>query len=161
MEIWDLYTKDRGITNKTHVRGKPIPEGYYHLVVHVWITDGNNRFLMSKRDASRPTFPLLWECVGGSVLRGENSYQGVIRETIEEVGIDLTDCEGTVFYTKTRINDIMDAWLFTYAGDIDLSLATTNEVCEVKWMTKEDILQLYEKHSLVPTLEYFFEKIAK
>ena len=55
----------------------------------------------------------------------------------------------------------MDAWLFTYTGDIDLSLATTNEVCEVKWMTKEDILQLYEKHSLVPTLEYFFEKIAK
>lgn len=160
MEIWDLYTKDRQLTKKTHLRGELIPKGYYHLVVHVWITDGNNRFLMSKRDKSRPTFPLLWECVGGSVLTGEDSFQGAIRETLEEVGIDLANSNGRVVFTKTRTKDIMDVWLFTYTGKVDLNLATTNEVCEVKWMTKEEISKLNKEGFLVPTLEYFFDEIA-
>ena len=37
MEIWDLYTELREVTGKEHIRGEVIPEGYYHLVVHVWI----------------------------------------------------------------------------------------------------------------------------
>ena len=115
---------------------------------------------MSKRDKSRPTFPLLWECVGGSVLTGEDSFQGAIRETLEEVGIDLTNSNGRVVFTKTRTKDIMDVWLFTYTGKVDLNLATTNEVCEVKWMTKEEISKLNKEGFLVPTLEYFFNEIA-
>lgn len=34
--------------------------------------------------------PLMWECVGGSVLRGESSVDGAVREVKEEVGIDLS-----------------------------------------------------------------------
>lgn len=37
MEKWDLYTKYREKTGKEHIRGEKIPEGFYHLVVHVWI----------------------------------------------------------------------------------------------------------------------------
>jgi 8-oxo-dGTP pyrophosphatase MutT (NUDIX family) len=31
----------------------------------------------------------MWECVGGSVVKGEESLQGAIREVKEEVGVDL------------------------------------------------------------------------
>ena len=37
MEKWDLYTKHREKTGKEHIRGEKIPEGFYHLAVHVWI----------------------------------------------------------------------------------------------------------------------------
>ena len=37
MEIWDLYNEKRELTSLEHLRGEEIPEGYYHLVVHVWI----------------------------------------------------------------------------------------------------------------------------
>ena len=37
MEFWDLYTEDRVLTGKIHLRGQEIPENMYHLVVHVWI----------------------------------------------------------------------------------------------------------------------------
>lgn len=37
MEKWDLYAKYREKTGKEHIRGEMIPEGFYHLVVHVWI----------------------------------------------------------------------------------------------------------------------------
>lgn len=31
----------------------------------------------------------MWECVGGSVIKGEDSLQGALREAKEEVGVDL------------------------------------------------------------------------
>ena len=68
MEIWDLYTKHRNKTGKDHLRGKKIPDGYYHLVVHVWIRNKQGAYLISQRAVDRPTCPLMWECVGGSHL---------------------------------------------------------------------------------------------
>lgn len=159
MELWDLYDKDRNLTGKTHERGKIIPDGYYHLVVHVWIKNKDDKFLISRRDKTREAYPLFLECPGGSVLKGETSLDGAIRETLEEVGIDLTNVTGKVIHTKIReqFHDIMDVWLFNYDGEVDLNKATTNEVCEVMWMTKEEIKKAYERKELVPTLEYFFE----
>ena len=84
MEIWDLYTKYRKKTGKEQIRGAQIPEGYYHLVVHVWIRNKQGAYLISQRAANRPTCPLMWECVGGSVLKGEESVDGAIREVKEE-----------------------------------------------------------------------------
>jgi len=110
----------------------------------------------------------MWECVGGSVIAGEDSYRGALRETVEEVGIDLSEADGRVVFSKTRgiidgkvFSDIMDVWLFQYDGEASLERATTDEVSEAKWMTREDIEALYREKKLVPTLEYFFDKIDK
>lgn len=157
MEKWDLYNKNRELMGLTHVRGDIIPNGYYHLVVHVWIKNSKGEFLISQRSKSRPSYPLLWECVGGSVLAGENSLQGAMREVKEEIGVDLLSDSGKVIFTKTRTYDIMDVWLFEYNGEVDISNATTDEVCDVKWVNKEDIYKLYQGGELVPTLDYFFK----
>ena len=164
MELWDLYDKNGNVTGKTHVRGELIPEGFYHLVVHIWIKNKDNMFLISRRDKSRESYPLKLECQGGSVLKGETSLEGAKREVLEEVGIDLTNIEGTLIFRKIRhhFRDIMDVWLFEYNGEVDLSKATTNEVCEVKWMKYDDIKNCLVSGELVPTLDYFFDlKVVK
>lgn len=46
----------------------------------------------------------MWECVGGSVVKGEDSLQGAIREAKEEVGVDLMPENGQVLFTKIRKN---------------------------------------------------------
>ena len=45
MELWDVYDINRNKTGKTAVRGEGLPEGGYHLVVHVCIigSDGEVR----------------------------------------------------------------------------------------------------------------------
>lgn len=158
MEKWDLYTKYREKTGKEHVRGERIPDGFYHLVVHVWIRNRKGEYLISQRSANRPTFPLMWECVGGSVLKGESSIDGALREVKEEVGLDLEPETGRVLFTKIRstFNDIVDVWLFEYDGDLHLENATTDEVADCRWMTVSEIKKLYEDNRLVPTLDYFF-----
>lgn len=163
MEYWDLYTKYRERTGRTQIRGEELPEGLYHLAVHVWIRNPKGEYLISQRAASRPTFPLMWECVGGSVLQGEDSIAGAIRETKEEVGIDLLPEQGKIVFTKIRnkmdgvyYGDMMDVWLFEYDGEPKLDQATTEEVADCKWMAREEIQALFEQGELVPALDYFF-----
>lgn len=163
MEIWDLYTENRAFTGKEHIRGEKIPEGCYHIVVHVWIKNAKGAYLISQRAESRPTFPLMWECVGGSVLKGENSLQGALREVQEEVGLNLSPDSGELLFSKVRkdFNDILDVWLFNYDGDVSLKNATTDEVRQVVWMNRNEIKKLFEGKKLVSTLSYFFTDIDK
>ncbi len=167
MELWDLYTKYRECTGKKHIRGEEIPEGYFHLCVHVWIKNSKGEYLISKRAANRPTFPLLWECVGGSVIRGETSLEGAIREAKEEVGIDLQPDQGKVVFSKIRetidgqaSRDIMDVWLFHYDSEKspleELKNATTDEVADCRWMKTEEIKELFDTGQMVYLMDYFF-----
>ncbi len=167
MEKWDLYDKNRNVIGE-HIRGKELPENGYHLVIHVWIKNQKGQFLISQRSATRKQSPLIWECCGGSVLQGETSLQGALREVKEEVGVEL-DCNlgKTVFsqirncINNTKFNDIVDVWLFEYNGDIDLSEATTDEVTQAKWMYPDEIMELNNQNKFLGTLKYFFDKIAE
>ena len=110
----------------------------------------------------------MWECVGGLVVKGEDSLLGAIREVKEEVGVDLEPGKGQVLFTKVRkiiegkiYNDIMDVWLFDYDGEVDLNNATTDEVAQVAWMDREQIKELFEQKMFVGTLEYFFTEVDK
>lgn len=167
MELWDLYTEDRKLTGKEHIRGEKLPENTYHLVVHVWIKNSKGQYLISQRSDNRPTFPLMWECVGGSVLKGESSIDGAIREAKEEVGVELLPDNGKLIFSKNRkiidgkrFNDILDVWLFQYDGDATLNNATTNEVKQIVWMDKNQILDLFKQNELVDTLKYFFTEFG-
>jgi beta-phosphoglucomutase-like phosphatase (HAD superfamily) len=68
-----VLKKCRELLGKDHVRGEQLPIDGYHLTVHVWIRNANGQYLILRRAANRPTYPLMWECVGGSVVKGENS----------------------------------------------------------------------------------------
>ena len=163
MEIWDLYDENGELTGKDHIRGEKIPDGYFHLVVHVWIKNAKGEYLIAQRAADRPSFPLYWECVGGSVTKGENGLEGAVREVKEEVGIDLLPENGKLVFSKVRkhFNDIVEVWLFDYDGDIDLKNATTAEVAQTDWLNRSEIKALFEQDKFVNTLEYFFTEIDK
>lgn len=163
MELWDLYDENRALVGRDHVRGEEVPQGCYHLVVHCWIRSSSGEYLISQRSANRPTFPLMWECVGGSVTKGEDSLTGALREIREEVGLSLPPEAGkrvrsvvgrTVGGVRQR--DILDIWLFAYDGAVSLAQATTDEVAQTVWMKREEIRALHDAGKLVHTLGYFF-----
>lgn len=164
MELWDLYNKNRELVGCDHIRGAEIPQGCYHLVVHIWIRNRKGEYLLSQRSADRPSFPLMWECVGGSVLKGEDSLTGAIREVQEEVGISLPPEHGRLVKSVVReevngvpFRDILDVWLFEYDGPVVLEQATTQEVAQTAWMAKWEIQRLLDNEKLVQTLGYVFE----
>ena len=138
-----MYNERRELTGREHFRGEDIPHGYYHLVVHIWIRNSKGEYLISQRSEDRPTRRLMWECVGGSALKGENSLAAALRETGEEVGIKLSPENGKMLCSMVgrvindvRFSDIVDVWLFEYDGPADLDSVTTKEVVQTKWMKK-------------------------
>ena len=79
-ELWDIYDKNKKKTGRVAERDKyQFKEGEYHIVVTGIIMNSKNEILISKR-AEHKNFGLMWECNGGSILAGETSLEGVIRE---------------------------------------------------------------------------------
>lgn len=168
MELWDLYRQNRQPVGCTHIRGNKIPQGLYHLVVHIWIRNANGYYLISQRSPTRPTFPLMWECVCGSVLQGETSLDAALREVKEELGVTLAPESGLLkaSYVGRVVNgiaypEIQDIWIFHYDGEVDLKNATTDEVCQSKWVTMSQIEELFFNHQFAPVLNYFSTEFGR
>lgn len=165
-ELWDLYTADREKTGEFHIRGNEMPDGKYHIVVSVWIKNCEGKYIISQRSADRPMFPLMWECTGGSALRGETSLEAALREVREEIGAELAPENGRLVFSQVRdivlgqrSNSIHDVWLFEYDGDIDLENASTKEVKRAEWLSADEIRALFDSGKMVETLRLPFEKV--
>lgn len=170
MEVWNLYTEDRQVTQETHARGIEIPDNRYHLVVHVWLQNPEGKYLLTQRAANRKRLPLVWECTCGSALLGESSLQSAMREVAEEVGleIDIQTDLGELMYSCVRksfqgkkYNDILDVWVFETSKEPDLLSASTDEVAATKWLTVPEIRTLWQSGEMNPEMEYFFSVICK
>lgn len=157
-EYWDLFDINRKNLGITHLRGEVIPDGMYHLVVHAWIMDYSGNFLISQRQKGR-TDELLWERTGGSVLAGESSLDGALREIDEELGINICNCSHFFIKSEKReqFRDFFDAWLFL-VNNSDISCKINDaEVLAWKWASFEELTHLKEEKKLVKSSEYFDE----
>ena len=94
-------------------------------------------------------WPNLWDITaGGHVLTGEFGYQTVIRETKEEIGVDITknDLE---FIGGTKSENISGNIInrhfnefYIVHKDIDINdiVLQEEEVQDIKWFSKEEII---------------------
>ena len=154
-ELWDVYTIDRRLTGKSCLRGKQgeLAEDEFHLWVMVWIRNPQSgKYLISRRSADKDTDPLKWETVAGHTIAGDTSLDAALREVYEEVGIrlkaeyaKLLATKVTTSYDGQRHNWIRDSFYFETTGDADLDKATTREVIETKWLSFDEIREMYER----------------
>lgn len=86
MELWDAYDIDFKKLDGAIERDRPIPAGWYHLVVEVLTLTPDGKMLLTRRDP-RKTYPLKWEITGGSALQGEDALSAAVRELHEETGL--------------------------------------------------------------------------
>jgi len=164
-EIWDIYDENRNLTGKTMRRNDhPRGENEYHLAVHIWIKNKNNEWLISKRTPNK-SFPLKWECTGGSAIAGEDSLTAALREVREELGISLPKERGRLYKSLKRpvYRDFCDIWLFEYDCDIKDIVLQDGETCDAMWASGEKILELIKSNQFVPldNMQYVYEIIQK
>lgn len=116
-ELWDIYDGDRNLIGGTHRRGQPLPKGYYHLTVHIWIKNSRGEFIITKR-APHKGFPNMWECTGGSALSGDDSLTAALREVKEETGLSLSPENGRIIHAYRGHDYFCDVWLFEEDHDL-------------------------------------------
>ena len=133
MEKRDLYDINRRLTGKTIYKGEEIPEGSYITVVLVYIQNSEGKFLFQKRSKRKNG---LWASTGGHPKSGEDSLQGIITETKEEIGIDLDPNKIVKYYSGRE--DI---------PNIEKLELQESEVEQVQWFTAEEAKQLNEEEN--------------
>ncbi len=148
-EFFDVLDEHGDFTGEVASRKECHERGLWHraAVVFVISTD-NQRILLQQRGANKKLWPNLWDVTsGGHVLTGEFGYQGVIRETKEELGIDITkdDLEyiGTTI-SENQERDIINRHFnefYIVHSDVDIANITLQEeeVQDIKWFDREEV----------------------
>ena len=119
MELWDLYDENRKSLEEVVIRGTRIPKGKYHIVVECMILDKDNNVLITKR-APGKHHPFTWECTTGSIVSGEDSTSGILREIYEETGLVFDKEQLHLIRTERTDRTIRDTYL-ACIPHIDLS----------------------------------------
>ena len=142
-EYTDLYDENKNLTGEKLFREKGtkliVPKGRYSVVVLVFIENSKGEFLFQMTSKRKKN---VWATTGGHVKSGQTSKEAVIEEIKEELGIDINEDEVKLFKTYKYDDAFKD--VFYIKKDIDINSLTyeKDEVEYVKYLTKEEILDL-------------------
>ena len=111
-EYIDIVTSKGEPTGKTALKSDAHKKGWYHNTIHVWLYTKEGEVLLQQRSHKKKIHPLLWDVsAAGHIDAGESFIEAALRETYEEIGLQLRakDLEkiGT-FLHETNYGTIQD-----------------------------------------------------
>lgn len=153
MEYWDIYNSEKKPTGRTMKRNDwCLKDGEYHLtVLGVIKRKSDGKFLITQRSMDKAWAAGHWEVSGGGVMAGETSEQAVMREVLEETGLDVSSAEKKLFLTYKRENPdegdnyFVDVYLFTLDFDENDVKPQERETLGFKIASHEEIKAIADK----------------
>ncbi len=145
MELCDLVNESGVPSGRTVARGSRLMPGEYYLVVHVWIKDEAGDYLVQQRAHDRATDPGVWAVTAGYVQAGEGSLAAALRETSEELGLELLPGQLRRLDRHAMDDRLEDIWLATVSKDSLGSPKLGPEVADWKWASKATLSELVRR----------------
>lgn len=165
-ERWDMYALDGRFLGYNRLRPHDPAERQHpwemSLAAIALIQDAQGRVLLEQR-APRKAAPLQWGCPGGGVSTGETPLQALLRETREEIGLDLRNAHPALLNAFVLDGDYGKWRLHVYRAQLsfildDLTLQT-DEVIAAQLVPPADLPRyplvqgiLVRDSSILPTL---------
>ena len=158
MELEDLYDKNFNKIDKTiRRRIDDIPDGCYVMMSYALIKN-NDKYLLETSNSNN-NYSLA--IPGGHVLAGEDGLTGLKRELKEELNINSLNIKhiDTVIYPYNRY--IFNIYLIEDKIDIDGIEYDHNEVMDINWYSKEEILSKIKENKVNKGYAYILENYIK
>lgn len=150
MEYFDVLNENGEFTGKVETREVCHEKGLWHRAIYGFIFNEQGEVLLQKRSKTKKLWPGLWDVTaGGHVLAGEFGEQALIREVKEELGIEIKENEirylvgSTSSNIKGNIvnNHFNECYIITKQVKIEDVNLQKEEVEEIRWFTKQEILE--------------------
>jgi len=157
----DWAWKDSVISdNSVHpVVRESIYRSIHRLVSKVIIRNDSNQILLAK--VKRGHFTGFWTLPGGYMDHDEHPSIGCVRETMEELGIDIKLNDIKPVITQKIFNDegisfVSFTYQATWNGDINQLTLQTEEIEEASWFSPDEALEnavsFFDSQALQATL---------
>ncbi len=165
MEYFDLYNEEGHPLGKVASRHQPLGNQEYFLVVHVWIENDKQEFLIQKRAKKNDPIPHQWAITSGIPNSKETPLDAAIRETKEELGVTLDKKQlkkrARIVSNHNQYNTITHVYHTAEAIDLDRLCIDKNEVMDTQYADLDAILTMVENkdfwdyRSLLGDSKYF------
>lgn len=160
MELVDVLDNRNEYTGIIKGR-KELLEGEFRNLVHIWIINSRGEFLLQKRSNLKKHFPNKWSVTSGCTLSKETLVETCRRECKEElnVEIDINKLEYEMTFKKDPV--IVQVFVLRQDVDIEKVVLQEEEVSDIKFMSRDKIIQLIESDDAAGSIKYFefLEKI--
>lgn len=151
MELVDLYDENRLPLGKTGERRTVRNPGEYQMIVHICVFNRKGQMLIQRRSEEKLSWAGLWDVsAAGGVDAGENSRQAAEREFREELGFSLDLGDKRPAFTLHIAKGFDDFYILEQEIDLDTLSLQREEVSEVRWADRNEILELLESGRFVP-----------
>jgi len=161
MEKWDLFDEKRKPLNRTHTRGNEMVIGENHIVVDIWTVNSDKEILLTLRHPDKEIYPNFWENTGGSVLTGETSRSGAVRELFEETGINVNEDELVLLGTRKETTAFVDTYIVRKDISIPGLTMQEGETVDVKWVSIEKLDEMINNGDIASPVAERLEPLRK
>lgn len=111
-----------------------------NLISTISLIDDENKVLIGKRPNAK-NFPFLWEFPGGKVKKNETAEEAIIRESREEININLdNNCLAPLTFSTYRDNDL-EIIILLYVARIWKLEPKPIYHSEIKWVEPKNLRQ--------------------
>ena len=156
MEYLDIYNEKKEKLNKKIKRGDKLLDNEHILVAVIFIENSEGKYLIQKTSKEKGE---KFATTGGHVLSGETPKTAIIRETKEELGLDVSN--ENIIYIGDLLFGIPFGEIYYLKKDLDIAKLKLQqeEVEQVEYLTKTEILKLIETEKMVKSHGLMFKKM--
>ena len=160
MEVCDAYDEFENLLGVDLVRGEPIPAGMYFLGVSVLVKHIDGDYLLTKRCATKSSWPEYWEpSAGGYALKGDTPEIAAIREVEEETGLIAKK----LVLVDKRTDSAMIHYYYVAETDCDKKAVKLleGETVAYQWVDQKGLIAMLESGTVIPfQVECLVEHVA-
>lgn len=165
LDTFDINGKFLGVRTRSECHAEN--PGFYHKPVWIWIINDKGEILVQKRAHTKKKSPDKWDMPSaGHIDAGESVLQGCVRETKEELGIDVK--ESNFILLKEWVNqrgwELAQIYLLKTTTPITKMTLQKEEVAEIKFLKYDEFIKLFYSEEFCnhdPDYKDYISKVLK